>query len=78
MPMHIGNKGTGAHLSDDRVPFSGGRGKATLLTETQSGITSFYFADILTGKKIGDDIDIAPDVPNRLTFSGPETLLARR
>lgn len=32
----------------------------------------------MTGKKIGSDIEIAPDVPSRLTFSGPETLLARR
>lgn len=78
MSMRIGNKGTAAHLDNDLVVFSGGRGKATFLTETQSGKTSFYFSEILTGKKLGNDIDIAPDVPSRLTFSGPETLLARR
>ncbi|MEI6711930.1 MAG: hypothetical protein WCK88_07325 [bacterium] len=51
-PMRIGNKGTMAHLEDDLVLFSGGRGKATFLTETQSGKTSFYASETLTGKAI--------------------------
>jgi len=37
-----------------------------------------YLSDIGAGKKIGSDIEIAPGVPSRITFSGPETLLARR
>jgi len=76
--VNIANKGTGAHLDNTLVTFVEGRWKATLITGTQSGKTSFYLSETLKGKKIGTDIQINPDIPSRLTFSGPEILLARR
>lgn len=76
-PLRIFTKGTGAHLENTTVSFSEGKGKAVLNVGTQTGITSFYSPDILTGKRIGSAIEIRPDVPHRLTFSGPDTLLAR-
>lgn len=41
-------------------------------------MTSLYLSDTLSGKKVGTDIDIVPEIPNRITFSGPEILLAHR
>lgn|GEM_PF-3084845 len=49
-----------------------------MITGTQSGSTHFYLAETSTSKKVGVGIEINPDAPNRLTFSGPEILLARR
>lgn len=48
------------------------------MTGTQSGKTSFYLSETFTGKKVGAEIEIYPEVPSRLTFSGSETLLARK
>ncbi len=49
-----------------------------MFTGTQSGKTSFYLSDTVSGKRVGTDVEINPDIPSRLTFSGPTTLLARR
>lgn len=41
-------------------------------------MVSLYLSDTLSEKRVGTDIEIAPEIPNHLTFSGPEILLARR
>lgn len=78
MPIRIANKGTGAYLDNSLVTFVNWKGKAVFNTGTQSGTTSFYLAETLANTKIGTNVEIAPDVPHRLTFSGPDTLLSKK
>lgn len=77
-PMNIMVKGTGAKLENSLITFTGGKWRGVLNIGTQSGTASFYSSDILVGKKIGSDIIINPGAPHRMTFTGPETLLARK